>query len=165
MMQRRAQRLLVALSVLAACKPDASDDDGADTGTTAADPSSGGGEDSSSSSTAPLDDSSDSGTDSDGGTDTGTEAIDCDAVPVITYDTFGKGFLASYCNGCHGGHVVDRQDAPASAVFDTHEQVLQWTSQILARRTPPEGVMPMPPNGGVTPDDDERLRIWLTCWP
>lgn len=162
MRQRRAQRLLVVLAVLAACKQDANDDDGADTGTTASDPSSGGGEDTGSTG-GTLDDASGSG--SDGGSDTGTDAVDCDAVPVITYDTFGKGFLASYCNGCHGGQVVDRQDAPAAAVFDTHEQVLQWTSQILARRTPPEGVMPMPPNGGVTPDDDERLRIWLTCWP
>lgn len=162
MTHRSVRLLLLAVLGVGACKQDADDDDGGDTAITDADPTTGGGDDSTTDATT-LADASGSG--SDGGSDTGSAAIDCEALPVITYDTFGKGFLASYCNGCHGGQVVDRQDAPASAVFDTHEQVLQWTEQILARRMPPVGVMPMPPNGGVTPDDDERLRIWLTCWP
>lgn len=89
----------------------------------------------------------------------------CDEQPVITYDTFGRGFLATYCNGCHGGAVVNRQGAPASVVLDTHEQALALADRILARTAPEGGSEPtMPPAGGVTDDDRERLRVWLGCW-
>ncbi len=110
------------------------------------------------------------------GSDTGTtssdssgsesgELIDCDDTPVITYDTFGAGFLATYCNGCHGGQVVDRKGAPAAAVFDTREQVMPYADKILYRLAPPMDVTPMPPAGGVTPDDEARIAIWLMCFP
>ena len=102
-----------------------------------------------------------------GATSTGSEtaAFSCDDVPIITYDTFGRGFLATYCNGCHGGLVENRQNAPESVVFDTREQASDFADRILARSLPDEGVTPMPPAGGITPDDSERARIWLTCYP
>lgn len=101
------------------------------------------------------------------GEDTGTSGaveLDCDAVPVITYDTFGAGFLATYCNGCHGAQVLDRKGAPPDVVFETRADAASFADRILARRMPPAGTIPMPPAGGVTPDDDERLHIWLTCF-
>ncbi len=107
------------------------------------------------------DDGSETGTD--GGTD--TEALSCDDAPVITYETFGRGFLSTYCNGCHGAEAVDRQNAPADVVFDTRAQATDWADRIYTRVFPTEGTTPMPPAGGIVPDDEERARIWLTCYP
>ena len=92
--------------------------------------------------------------------------LDCEQAPTVTYDTFGRGFLATYCDGCHGSEVTDRQDAPADVVFDDRESAQDWADRILARTAPPDGSDPtMPPVGGVTPEDTERLLVWLTCFP
>jgi hypothetical protein len=99
------------------------------------------------------------------GEETGATEIVCDDEPVITFDTFGRGFLATYCNGCHGGEVLDRKGAPPTVSFDDRETASVFAERILVRVVPPEGVTPMPPAGGVTEDDLERLRIWLTCYP
>ena len=88
----------------------------------------------------------------------------CDEQPTITYDTFGRGFLATYCDGCHGSAVAERQGAPDDVVFDTREGALDWADRILERAAPSDGsVATMPPVGGVTSDDTERLVVWLTC--
>lgn len=111
-------------------------------------------------------DASDDGEAESSGDESGGEAIACDDEPVITYDTFGRGFLAAYCNGCHGAEVADRKGAPASVVFDDRELVSAFAERILVRVDPLDEVMPpMPPNGGPTRDDLERARIWLTCYP
>ncbi len=91
--------------------------------------------------------------------------IACDEAPVLTYDTFGRGFLATYCNGCHGGEVVDRKGAPPTVVFDDVDAASLFAERILVRVSPSDGLPPMPPAGGITKDDLERARIWLTCYP
>jgi hypothetical protein len=110
--------------------------------------------------------------DTDGGTDDGDtdaetegEPLTCDEAPVITYDTFGRGFLATYCNGCHGGQVVDRQGAPENVIFDDADRASAFSERILSRVLPDTGVPPMPPNGGVVVDDIDRLVVWLQCYP
>ena len=45
-------------------------------------------------------DSGDEGEDCDG-----TDCFSCEEQPAVTYDTFGEGFLAAYCDGCHGSEV------------------------------------------------------------
>jgi hypothetical protein len=113
-------------------------------------------------------DSSDADSSGDGDTgegSTGADALPCDELPVITYDTFGAGFLATYCNGCHSAAVADRRGAPPSVVFDTREQAATFATRILARRDPPPNITPMPPAGGVVAEDDEKLQIWLQCFP
>jgi hypothetical protein len=155
------QAWLIAFALAGACK-DEGDDDGGDGGSTAADDGS---------SDAGAASSSGAGSGSDSGGSEGSAAgssggeVLCDEVPIITYDTFGAGFLSTYCNGCHGALVADRKGAPAEAVFDTREQAAAYAEKILARRDPPDGVMPMPPAGGVTEDDEVRLQIWLQCFP
>ena len=99
------------------------------------------------------------------GEETGIEEIVCEDEPVLTFDTFGRGFLATYCDGCHGAQVLDRKGAPPAVVFDDRETVSMYTDRILTRVVPPDGVPPMPPAGGVTEGDLARLRIWLTCYP
>jgi len=90
----------------------------------------------------------------------------CDEQPVVTYDTFGRGFLSTYCDGCHGADVADRKDAPMDVVFDSREGARMWGDRILARAAPTDGTDPtMPAVGGVTPHDRERLLVWLTCYP
>ena len=106
-----------------------------------------------------------SDTDTEGDTEGDTEAFSCQASPTVTYDTFGRGFLATYCNGCHGQEANDRQGAPDDVVFDDGIQATDWADRIHARVFPAEGAVPMPPAGGVTPDDLERARIWLECYP
>ena len=90
----------------------------------------------------------------------------CDEAPTVTYDTFGRGFLSTYCDGCHGSAVEDRQNAPVDVVFDTREGAQDWADRILARTVPPDGSAPtMPPVGGVTDEDRERVVVWLNCFP
>lgn len=104
----------------------------------------------------------DESSDSDGGA-----LAPCEEQPVLTYDTFGRGFLATYCDGCHGSAVTDerRQGAPVEVAFDTAEGAQMYADRILARTAPPDGSAPtMPAVGGVTEEDRERLVVWLTCW-
>lgn len=120
---------------------------------------------------ASCDGGSDPTTEADSGDGDGTAtdaAPSCDEQPVVTYDTFGRGFLATYCDGCHGSQVVDdaRQGAPPQVVFDDRAGAANYGDRILARVAPPDGSAPtMPPVGGVTPDDRERVVVWLTCFP
>lgn len=108
----------------------------------------------------------------DAGEDEGTSSessssgeLDCETSSVITYDTFGRGFLAAYCNGCHGGAVANRQGAPGGTVFDTVQGASMHADRIAVRVLDEDDELPpMPPSGGVTPDDRERVRVWLTCF-
>jgi hypothetical protein len=85
----------------------------------------------------------------------------CAEAPVVTWETFGEGFLRENCQGCHASSVVDRAGAPVDVTFDDEPQALAWRERILARAavTAPT----MPPQGGTTDDDRWRLRTWLTC--
>ncbi len=88
--------------------------------------------------------------------------LDCETTSVITYDTFGRGFLAGYCNGCHGHAVANRQAAPAATVFDTNEGASVFEYRLAVRaRGEDDALPPMPPAGGVTPDARDRLHTTL----
>ncbi len=109
-------------------------------------------------------DAGDESGDSETGVDTEAMLAPCDAQPTITYDTFGRGFLATYCDGCHGTDVTNRQGAPDDVVFDDRETAETWADRILVRSAPEDGSAPtMPPAGGVPDDDRDRLLVWLTC--
>lgn len=86
----------------------------------------------------------------------------CDDAPVLTWDSWGQGFMVESCQACHASTSVDRRGAPESVQFDTREATLAAADRVLARAT---GDAPtMPPMGGVLDEDRERLLIWLTCW-
>ena len=87
----------------------------------------------------------------------------CTDAPVVTYETFGAGFLIQYCQSCHASTAPDRAGAPADVVFDTADDAWTWRERILERAAsePPT----MPPLGGTTEDDRARLRTWLDCAP
>jgi len=86
----------------------------------------------------------------------------CADAPVVTWNSFGHGFLLENCQSCHAQEAEDRHDAPAEVSFDTHPDALLWAARILERAAadPPT----MPPQGGTSADDRALLSIWLTCW-
>ena len=95
---------------------------------------------------------------------TGAEdtAVDiCADAPVVTYETFGAGFLTENCNSCHAVSSTNRNGAPDDVSFDDVDTAWTWKTRILARTlSDPPG---MPPQGGTTDDDRTLLEIWLTC--
>jgi cytochrome c5 len=93
--------------------------------------------------------------------DTGAAGA-CDDAPVVTWESWGEGFLIQTCQTCHSATTPDRNGAPESVNFDTEDEVLALRDRILARATGDDPTMP--PSGGVTEDDRLRLLTWLTCW-
>jgi uncharacterized membrane protein len=86
----------------------------------------------------------------------------CADLPVLTWDNFGQGFLIENCQACHASSSPNRNGAPEDVTFDTEEQALAWADAILATAG---GEAPrMPPEGGVSDDDRQRLEIWLNCY-
>lgn len=116
-------------------------------------------------------DASDGGEDGeDGGGDSGgdgrlepiSEDPLCDEAPIVTWSSWGEGFVIGSCQACHSSTSTDREGAPADVNFDTRDEVLARKARILERST---GDSPsMPPEGGVLNDDRQLLEIWLTCW-
>lgn len=98
------------------------------------------------------------GKDASDGLDTGI----CEDAPVLMWSNFGEGFLIENCQTCHASTTNDRHDAPDSVVFDTLADVKDQRDAILNAATGDDPYMP--PQGGVSDDDRERLQIWLTCW-
>ena len=111
-----------------------------------------------------------------GGGDTGDTGGDsgggfCDEAPVVTFETFGAGFLTENCQPCHASTVTgdQRYGAPAEVYFDAGDGTgrvdvaAAWSlaDRILARAT--GDAADMPPLGGTTEDDRYRVEVWLTC--
>ena len=99
------------------------------------------------------------------GTKDGSDSLDtglCEDAPVLMWSNFGEGFLIENCDSCHASTTNDRHDAPESVTFDTLEEVQAQRDAILSAATGDDAYMP--PQGGVSDDDRERLEIWLTCW-
>jgi|GEM_PF-1049855 len=86
---------------------------------------------------------------------------ECIDAPLITYSSFGQGFITFNCQGCHGSGAPDRQGAPESVTFDNHEETLFWLERIYQRT---HVSLDMPPALGIFEEDQERLRIWIDCW-
>ena len=100
--------------------------------------------------------------------DTGTAATpgECDEAPVLTWENFGEGFMLENCQSCHAESAPYRDQTdtppPESVSFDTYEQTIAMRTLILATAT---GDNPtMPPRGGVSSVDTDKLDIWLNCW-
>jgi uncharacterized membrane protein len=88
----------------------------------------------------------------------------CADAPVLTWENFGQGLLLEQCQSCHGAEATYRDGdspPPDSVFFDTYEDAMLWRSRILATTT---GDSPtMPPRGGMSELDLQRLELWLRC--
>jgi mono/diheme cytochrome c family protein len=80
----------------------------------------------------------------------------------LTYATFGKGFMESHCQTCHGQTSSGRKGAPSSYDFGSIDDVRVHKTRIFARAAADNTTMPPgpddPPEG-----DRERLAEWLAC--
>lgn len=98
--------------------------------------------------------------------DTGEPETDedpCADVPIVNWDNFGRGFFRESCQGCHSSAVSYRYGAPEDINFDSLEDVWSnpgWVLAVAGGEDPS-----MPPQGGTTDADRERLYVWLTCAP
>jgi uncharacterized membrane protein len=89
------------------------------------------------------------------------EPVNCATAPVVTFSNFGEGFVTFHCQGCHSSTAQDRNGAPESITFDNADEVWSLSDLVLDVAASPEPLMP--PRGGVTEEDRELLRVWLTC--
>jgi uncharacterized membrane protein len=96
-----------------------------------------------------------------GGDSVAPTAGPCDDAAVVTWNNFGEAFILHNCQACHASTTADRYGAPESVTFDTKSEVWAQAASILSVAT---GDAPsMPPRGGVSDDDRQRLVWWLTC--
>jgi uncharacterized membrane protein len=94
-----------------------------------------------------------------GGDDTGGDP--CAEVSVVTWETFGAGFVTENCQSCHASTQTDREGAPADVTFDAAADV--WARRDAVLRTAGAEPPTMPPLGGTREEDRQKLRDWLTC--
>ena len=92
----------------------------------------------------------------------------CAEGTTLTYETFGRTFMESYCTRCHSSTLSgpDRKGAPVFHDFDTVAGVRAVAEHIdqVAASGPGASNTLMPP-GGPMPSLEERqqLAIWLAC--
>src|SRR4051794_35468264 len=87
--------------------------------------------------------------------------VGCVDAPVVTWDTFGEGFVLEQCQGCHASTTVDRYGAPGEVTFDTVDDVWARADDVLAVAAGADAAMP--PSGPAPEDDRTLLTWWLTC--
>ena len=86
----------------------------------------------------------------------------CEDHPVVTWDSFGEGFVTQHCQSCDASTSPNLNGAPESVTFDDLETTLSHADRMLAVAT---GYNPiMPPEGGVPEDERLQLEIWLNCY-
>jgi uncharacterized membrane protein len=78
---------------------------------------------------------------------------------ALTYDGFGKIFLASRCNTCH---TTSKSGAPGKYKFDTVEDVRRLADRIFVRAAGPNVTMPPGPDDPPATERDQ-LAEWLAC--
>jgi uncharacterized membrane protein len=81
---------------------------------------------------------------------------------ALTYESFGRDYLAASCQTCHGQSSADRKGAPPGYDFGTLEQVRAQKARIFARAAADNTTMPPGPDD---PPLDERNKLaeWLAC--
>jgi uncharacterized membrane protein len=80
----------------------------------------------------------------------------------LTYESFGRAWLAEHCARCHSASEGHRRGAPESYRFDTLADVRVHRARIFVRAAGPNTTMPPGPDD---PSDTsrEQLAEWLAC--
>jgi hypothetical protein len=94
-------------------------------------------------------------------TGTFTDVDDCEDVPLVNWNNFGEGFFIQNCNGCHHSETTNRYGAPEGVIFDTAADV--WSQKAIVLYAAGGDGPSMPPQGGSTALEREKLAIWLNC--
>lgn len=81
----------------------------------------------------------------------------------LDWATAGAPVILTWCAPCHGSGVAPgtRQGAPREVVLDDEATTRALAARLLARATGPSPTMP--PVGGPTEAERERLAAWLRC--
>jgi uncharacterized membrane protein len=87
---------------------------------------------------------------------------------ILSYESFGRAFVATYCSRCHSASVKGsaRQGAPADHDFETVEQIRKFAAEIdRGAAAGPAAANTRMPVGMPAPTDDERRKLgeWLAC--
>ena len=99
----------------------------------------------------------------------GATSAPCPDGSTLTYDTFGRDFLSTYCVRCHASGlttVAERGGAPIGMDFDTAELAREHRAAIdSVAAAGPTRVNVYMPIGTPQPTDEERelLGEWLAC--
>lgn len=80
----------------------------------------------------------------------------------LTYESFGREFLDTYCNRCHNASEGHRSGAPESYRFETIDDVREHAERIFVRSAASNTTMP-PGVGDPPADGREQLAEWLAC--
>lgn len=78
-----------------------------------------------------------------------------------SWESFGQAFVIEYCDACHAATAPERHGAPESVTFDTEEEAVSWLERMVVRVEARQ----MPPGGGITEPEIERLKAWADCAP
>jgi hypothetical protein len=81
---------------------------------------------------------------------------------TLTYENFGRLFMAEYCNVCHSAPDGQRNGAPDDFVFATHAEVIAHKDRIFARAADTNNSMPVGPDK-IPPGLRVDLANWLAC--
>lgn len=92
----------------------------------------------------------------------------CPENSTLTWDTFGKSFMETYCTRCHATSVTGsaRQGAPNDHNFESAELVRMQIEHIdETSAAGPSAVNTAMPIGAPTPTEAERKQLgeWLAC--
>jgi hypothetical protein len=98
----------------------------------------------------------------------------CPPDDVLTWRSFGAGFLLTWCTGCHSSSLPEeaRQGAPLATDFDTYALYKPFERLVYERAVteahafaedPEAAASPMPPAGLVPEADRKRLAQWIAC--
>jgi mono/diheme cytochrome c family protein len=95
--------------------------------------------------------------------ETSLEAYPCPAGgTALTYDSFGRDYLATNCQTCHGQASADRQGAPPGYDFGTLAQARAQKARIFARAAADNTTMPPGPDDPPLVERN-KLAEWLAC--
>ena len=80
----------------------------------------------------------------------------------LTYANFGRDFMNTNCQRCHGQPTSDRQGAPGDYDFGSVDDVRHYKARIFARAAADNTTMPPGPDD---PPEAEREKLaeWLAC--
>ncbi len=76
----------------------------------------------------------------------------------LTYDNFGRDFFSNNCTSCHspGSGEAEAQDKP----FDSQAAIQAEAEEIYEQAVAGTA---MPPGGGPSAEDRQKLGEWLSC--
>lgn len=80
----------------------------------------------------------------------------------LTYDSFGREFMAQSCQTCHGQATGERKGAPEGYDFGSLDAVRGKKARIFARAAADNVTMPPGPDDPPAAERD-KLAEWLAC--